>query len=118
MTSLLAPDDILRESFRIIDSEVGAHSFGSLEWPIVRRMIHACGDIEIAKAACFTHDAAAAGVAALRRATPIVTDVRMVAAGIKRDLVDVCLHCFIDDPDVQREARATGRTRSHWAMVK
>jgi len=42
----LRPEQILAESFRIIDAEVDAHPFGPLEWPVVRRMIHAAGDLE------------------------------------------------------------------------
>ncbi len=29
------------ESMQVIDNEVGPHSYNELEWPIVRRMIHA-----------------------------------------------------------------------------
>ena len=38
------------ESFRIIDAEVGSHPFDAVEWPVVRRIIHASGDPEEAKA--------------------------------------------------------------------
>jgi len=37
---------IEEESFRIVDLEAGAHGFSPLEWPIVRRMIHATADFE------------------------------------------------------------------------
>jgi precorrin-8X/cobalt-precorrin-8 methylmutase len=115
----LRPDDILAESFRIIEAEVGAHPFGPLEWPVVRRMIHACGDPGLADLVHFSPGAAAAGVSALRARAAVVTDVRMVAAGIQaplREALGVGLHCFIDDPEVRREAEAQGLTRSACAI--
>ncbi len=58
---------------------------------------------------------------ALREGTPIVTDVRMLAAGIHRpslEALGVALHCFIDDPEVRQLAEAQGTTRSDCAMEK
>jgi precorrin-8X/cobalt-precorrin-8 methylmutase len=115
----LMPADILAESFRIIEREVGAHSFAAGEWQVVRRMIHASGDVDLVHATCFQRDAVAAGVRALRAGAPVVTDVRMVAAGLHRpsmQALNVAVHCFIDDPDVEQKARAQGGTRSAWAM--
>jgi precorrin-3B C17-methyltransferase len=114
-------DEILSESFRIIDGEMGAHPFSAVEWPIVRRMIHASGDLELAKAVCFHQDAVRAGLRALRHGCAIVTDVRMVAAGINKPALhalDIRLHCYIDDPGVCHKAKQTGRTRSYWAMKR
>ena len=45
----------------MIEAEVGQHSFDGRQWPIVRRMIHASGDLELVQAIAFTHDAAEAG---------------------------------------------------------
>ncbi len=62
----LKPEEIYAESFRIIDEEVGSHRFDERQWPIVRRMIHASGDLELARSIVFTHDAVEVGVQALR----------------------------------------------------
>src|SRR5262245_784499 len=108
------PGEILAESFRIIDAEVGAHSFGPLEWPVVRRMIHASGDLELAQLVRFSPGAALAGVQAFQEGTPIVTDVRMVATGIQgplREALGIGLHCFLDESGVSRENEARGLTR-------
>jgi precorrin-8X/cobalt-precorrin-8 methylmutase len=113
------PDEILVESFRIIDAEAGAHSFGPLEWPVVRRMIHASGDLELAHLVHFSPGAALAGVQAFREGVPIVTDVRMIATGIQRtfrEALGVGLHCFLDAPEVSREDEARGLTRCACAM--
>src|SRR5579862_7481882 len=119
--SVIAPDDIQTESFRIIDSEVGEHPFGPREWPVVRRMIHACGDLELANLVHFSKNAAAAGLSAFRSGVPIVTDVRMVATGIQQCLrkpLGIDLQCFLDDPGVEPEAVARGQTRCARAMEK
>lgn len=116
-----APDDIMAESFRIIDAEVGAHPFDALEWPVVQRIIHASGDVELVRAVHFHGQAARAGIQALQEGIPIVSDVRMVAVGIHKPALTqlgVALHCFIDAPEVQRLAPAQGRTRSYCAMQK
>lgn len=118
---MMGPDDILAESFRIIEAEVGPHPFGAAEWPVVRRMIHASGDVELVRDVTFSPGAVAAGVQALREGVPIVTDVRMVAAGIHRpslEALGVGLHCFIDDPEVRRLAETGKTTRSRCAMEK
>jgi precorrin-8X/cobalt-precorrin-8 methylmutase len=117
----MGPADILAESFRLIEQEVGEHPFAAPEWQVVRRMIHASGDLELARSVCFRNDPVTAGLRALRQGAPLVTDGRMTAAGLNRHLLralHVEVHCFIDDPEVERRARESGQTRSHWAMEK
>jgi precorrin-3B C17-methyltransferase len=112
---------IMEESFRIIEREVGAHVFAAEEWKVVRRLIHASGDLEMVRLACFRGDAVSAGVQALRQGTPIVTDVRMVAAGLNKAVLEklhVAVHCFIDDAEAARRAIEEERTRSACAMEK
>jgi precorrin-8X/cobalt-precorrin-8 methylmutase len=109
------PDDILAESFRIIEAEVGPHSFDAKEWPIVRRMIHAAGDLDLVHAVRFHNDPVPAALEALRCQTPIVTDVTMVLSGIHQPSVSalgVPLHCFLNDPGAEQEAKRLGLTRS------
>jgi precorrin-8X/cobalt-precorrin-8 methylmutase len=118
---LLKPDEITAESFRIIDAEVGEHGFDPVEWSVVQRIIHAAGDVDLVHAVHFHRHAAREGVRALQQGVPLVTDVRMVAAGVRQQaLADLglALHCFIDAPDVFRQAQATGHTRSFCAMQK
>src|SRR5436189_5881735 len=111
---MLGPAEILAESFRIIDGEVGPHPFDPAEWSVVRRMIHASGDLELVRDVAFAPGAILAGVKALREESPLVTDVRMVAAGVQQPLLaalGVELHCFIDDPEVRQAAESRGMTR-------
>jgi precorrin-8X/cobalt-precorrin-8 methylmutase len=119
--SIKAPDEILTESFRIIDSEVGEHPFGPLEWPVVRRMIHACGDLDLVRLIQCDQAAVTAGVLAFRAGVPIIADVRMVATGIQvpaREALGIDLHCFLNDPQVKSEASARGVTSCACAMER
>ena len=105
----------------MIDAEVGPHPFDAVEWPIVQRIIHASGDVDLVHAVHFHRGAAQAGVRALRDGAPMVSDVQMVVAGIRKPALatlGVSLHCFIDAPDVAQQAQATQNTRSFHAMQK
>lgn len=117
----MTPDEIYAESFRIIEEEVGPHPFDAIEWPIVRRIVHALGDVEIARSTVFARGAAHAGTQALRRGAAIVTDVAMVQAGINQSAASalgVVSRCFIGDADVRAMAVDRGSTRSACAMEK
>jgi precorrin-8X/cobalt-precorrin-8 methylmutase len=73
---------IERESFRIIDEEMGRHSFPQDQWLIVRRVIHTTGDFDYAQRIRFSPDAVSCGVAALRNRACIYADTRMIRAGL------------------------------------
>jgi len=112
---------IEEESFRLIERELGAHSFSLAEWQVVRRVIHATADLEFARALVFSPGAVQAGAEALRRGSAIVCDVQMVAAGLSRERLaafgcDVA--CFVGDDDVALAARAANSTRAAEAMHK
>jgi precorrin-8X/cobalt-precorrin-8 methylmutase len=114
-----AEHPLVRESFRLIDAEIGAHGFSADEYPLVRRVIHATADFEFKSLLRFSTGAVAAGVAALRAGRPIVADVRMVQAGISRALsgrAGVAVHCRIDDEAIAAAAAAAGQTRAETAL--
>ena len=80
MSDLLHP--ILKQSFAIIDQEIGEHNFSDLEYAIVRRVIHSTADFEFAHLMRFTPGAILRAIASLRRQVPIITDVGMVKQGV------------------------------------
>ncbi|MGA2226505.1 MAG: precorrin-8X methylmutase, partial [Syntrophobacteraceae bacterium] len=49
--------EIERQSFRIIDEEMGEHCFPLDQWRIVRRVIHTTGDFDYAQRIRFSPDA-------------------------------------------------------------
>ena len=77
-----AGQEIERESFRIIDEEMGQHSFPEDQWRIIRRVIHTTGDFDYAQRIRFTPDAVSCGIEALRNRACIYADTRMIRAGL------------------------------------
>ncbi|HEY9072564.1 MAG TPA: precorrin-8X methylmutase [Desulfobaccales bacterium] len=113
------PNDIEAESFRRIEAQVGAHDFPPEVWAVVRRIIHTTADLDYLKNVRVHPQAIAAGVAALRRGAPLVTDTRMLLAGIgsgRLDRLGVKPFCLMDDPEVAKEAARQGTTRAAAAM--
>lgn len=113
--------DIEKRSFEIIDAEAGSHGYDHLQWPIVRRVIHATADFDFAGKGrmLFHKDAIASAFAAIKKKCTIVTDVDMVLAAInKKSLADLGLTaaCYISDPSAAEEARRLGKTRSETSM--
>ncbi|MEJ2699509.1 MAG: precorrin-8X methylmutase [Desulfuromonadales bacterium] len=78
------PKRIEAESFAIIDREVGGHGFDSLQWPVVRRVIHTTADFDFARITRFSPGAVGAGIEALRRGIKVFCDTTMVQAGINK----------------------------------
>ncbi len=113
------PQDIEAESFRRIEAQVGAHDLPPEVWQVVRRMIHTSADLDYLKTARVHPGAIAAGVAALRQGRPLVTDTRMLLAGIgsgRLGRLGVKPFCLMDDPEVAKEAARQGTTRAAAAM--
>ncbi len=116
------PRAIEEESFRRIDKTVGSETikrFSQLEWPVVRRIIHTTADCQFADLTRISHGAVEAGINALLNGEPVVTDTRMLEAGIstgRLDQLGVKVHCFINDPWVRDEAKRISITRSALSM--
>lgn len=83
------------------------------EFLVARRVVHATGDPEVVAHLVFHHAPVAAGVAALRQGAPLICDVAMVAAGIKKRLpagTSVCV--AVEAPGAAAEASRDGVTRA------
>lgn len=86
---------------------------------LARRMIYACGDPSIAPFIRVHPAAVAASVQALSAGKSVVTDIRMVEAGLDRGRIGRLgchVRCLIDDPGVAEQARAAGLPRAVVAM--
>lgn len=70
------------QSLRVIDSEIGDHSFSPSEYEIVRRVIYATADFDFKDLIRFSDQALQSGAAALAARTTIIVDVPMVQVGI------------------------------------
>lgn len=116
---------IENDSFAIIDHEMaqlhGGHNFEPSQWQVVRRAIHTTGDFEFAQLFRFSPNAVARGIEALKNGCPIISDVTMITSGLSAKRLAVHgnqTHCFISDPQVIDQAKASGETRAIWAMRK
>jgi precorrin-8X/cobalt-precorrin-8 methylmutase len=119
MSVHLRPEQIEAESFRIIEAEVGSHSWSPAEWPVVRRAIHTSADFDYARSMAFSPDAVSYGITALQNGRGLVTDTTMVLAGINKRLLasfGSTVSCHVADPDVAVAAGKEGVTRSMLAM--
>src|SRR5918997_5986697 len=82
------------ESYRIMRGMVDLSHLGPLSRAVAERVIHASADLEYAESLILDEATLEAGISALRRELPVVTDVGMVAAGITgREAM-----CLVSDP--------------------
>ena len=109
------------QSIQIIESEIGPHRYNELEWPIVRRVIHATADFDFAKdnKIIFHKDAIQNGINALKNGCNIVVDVNGVMGGLnKQNLKDFGNNviCNISNPNIVEGAKKYNKTRAQTAM--
>ena len=102
------PDPIETESYRILRSRIDLTHLPPLTRAVTERVIHASADFDYATDLICDEMALAAGVAAIIRGAPLVTDVAMVAAGI----TGYPVICKIGDSIAARLARTVGITVS------
>lgn len=108
---------ILVESFAAIDREIGSHDFTPEEYAVVRRAIHSTADFEFKELLVIQEKAIASGIAALQRGCPIVTDVSMVAQGI-RSLVSKTFKNPIISAVEQAAIALPGKTRTETGLLQ
>lgn len=117
------PADIERTSLAIITEELNQMGliFPENTAPVVKRVIHTTADFDYARNLHFTPGAVAAGIAALRSGTPIVTDTTMALAGISKPglaKLGTMALCYVADPEVAAAAKQQGTTRAVAAVHK
>jgi precorrin-8X/cobalt-precorrin-8 methylmutase len=109
---------IYRQSFATIRAEADLSGIGADLEPVVVRMIHACGDVDIVALVQADDAFAGAAAAALAAGRPIWCDAEMVAHGITRSRLPAAndVRCCVRDRDVAERALAQGTTRSAAAV--
>jgi precorrin-8X/cobalt-precorrin-8 methylmutase len=109
---------IYQRSFAIIRAEADLSRFSTEEADVVVRMIHACGQVDLAHHVVFGGNLAAAARNALAAGAPILCDAEMVAHGITRARLpaknDVV--CTLNDPRIPALAKQLDTTRSAAAL--
>jgi len=111
---VLPPAEIERRSLALVDAALAGRFTGD-ERRVAGRIVYAAGDLDLERLIQFSPGAVAAGVAALGSGCPVVTDVRMVLAGLDRARLDALrcpVLCAIDAPRVALRATASGLPRA------
>ena len=105
---------IYARSFSMIREESALAGLSFWEERVAVRMIHACGQPEIAADLRFSPDFAEAARTALLAGAPLLCDAKMVANGITRSRLPAEneVVCCLDDPRVPELARRIGNTRT------
>ncbi|MFP3999840.1 MAG: precorrin-8X methylmutase [Desulfobacterales bacterium] len=115
----MKPNEIEKQSFRIIEQEAGTHGFAPDQWSIVSRMIHTSADFEYLKSVKIHPEAVSAGISAIKNGRPIITDTNMLRAGIRKkdtSKFGCRVECLIEDPGVKKDAEKQGTTRAAAAV--
>ena len=112
------PQAIYAQSFATVRAEARLERFAPAMHPLITRLIHACGMVEVADRLAFTDGIAEVGHAALKAGAPVLCDCEMVGAGIIRRYLpagnDVIV--TLNDPAVPELAQQIGNTRSAAAV--
>jgi len=114
---------IEENSMKIIELEIGTHSYSELQWNVVRRVIHATADFDFAKPdknrIIFSTNAIENAFEAFNKKRHIVVDVDMVQSGINKKSVakiGINLICNISNKEVIDISKKENKTRSTMAM--
>jgi precorrin-8X/cobalt-precorrin-8 methylmutase len=112
------PSAIYAQSFATVRDEARLERFAPAMQPLITRLIHACGMIEVADRLAYSQGAAEAGAAALAGGAPVLCDCEMVGAGIIRRYLpaDNEVIVTLNDPAVPALAQQISNTRSAAAV--
>ncbi len=110
--------EIYARSFAMIRQESRLEGLTFWEERVAVRMIHACGQPEIAQDLRFSPDFGERARAALEGGAPILCDAQMVAHGVTRSRLpaDNPVLCTLNDPEVPALAKRLGTTRTAAAL--
>ncbi|MFE7722590.1 precorrin-8X methylmutase [Nocardia rhizosphaerihabitans] len=110
--------EIYRRSFATIRAEADLAGFPADIERVAVRMIHGCGQVDLAGDIAYSPGVVAAARAALHAGKPILCDANMVASGVtrKRLPADNPVLCNLADPRVPALAAQLGNTRSVAAL--
>lgn len=119
------PKNIEQESFRIIEDEfesqtgLSIDSYPHDQFQVIRRVVHATGDFNIASTMRFSPESIKNGIKSLKNGRGIYVDVGMAQAGISKILTQKngnSIHCLVHDGEVIERAKNENMTRSEAAI--
>jgi len=108
------------ESMQIVDSLLPPlPDMPVEEMAVIKRLVHAGGDVEVAKLAKFSSNAVSSGISAITLGSPIFTDVRMTMTGIDLRLADpfgCTVTCALDLMEIGGQPEPGENTRTAAGM--
>ena len=113
------PHPIEAESLRIIEAGRDWSGMPEGQKRVAQRLVHTSGDFNIVDELFFSPGAVEIGIRALLRCRRVVTDVTMVASGLKRSLLqqlDIDVWCGVHDCETHVLSENAGITRSAAGM--
>ena len=113
---ILNPDEIERESMRIIEILIsGKYSGSSENLPVIKRVIHATADFDFLETLYFSENVISKAHDAILSGTPIITDTNMLKAGISKTFTQkfgINIICHVNEPETQESAQKLNLSRS------
>ncbi len=110
------PARIEDESFKQIKALTDLTGFDELQQQVVMRLVHTCGNPDIAKQIKISAAAIHAGITALQNKQAIYCDVEMVKQGLTKRFLDVEPKCFLNQAGIAKRAKANKETRTMTAL--
>lgn len=112
---ILHPDEIERESMRIIQEAIGTYSGPPENLPVIKRVIHASADFDFLQTLTFSHNAVHLAREVLRNGTSIIADTLMLSSGISKPITSrygIRIICSSSDEAIKAEAKSRNITRA------
>lgn len=103
--------DIERKSFEIITRELGETELTPDNELVIKRVIHTSADFEYVKNLYFSENVVEKAVKAIKGGVTIVTDTKMVEAGINKKVLakfNGKVVCFMADEVLQQKLKKEG----------
>lgn len=110
------PVRIEEESFKQIKALTDLTGFNKLQQQLVMRLVHTCGNPDIAQQVKLSDKAVEAGINAIENQQAIFSDVEMVRQGLSKRFLDVEPQCFLNEPGVAEKAKQNKETRTMTAL--
>lgn len=110
------PHLIEEKSFEQIKRLTDFSGFDSDQQQIVMRLVHTCGNPDIAQQVKISSGAVNAGIQAITHNKAIFCDVEMVAQGLTKRFLNSQPRCFLNHPDVAEIAQKNNETRTMTAL--
>lgn len=118
-TKNILANEIERKSFEIIEKELGDIKLDPIQAPIIKRVIHTTADFSYIDNLCFSENVVENAIALIRKGASIITDTKMVAAGINAKVLNSFggqIYCFMDNEQVIKQSQERQVTRSSICM--